>query len=72
MEKFSSLYSIVRKKTVIVAHILSTMLLNISFRRALVGDNWDKWLKLVDSLLEVQLSLCKDTFVWNKSKTFSV
>jgi hypothetical protein len=46
--------------------------LNISFRRALVGDNWVNWVKLVEGLLEVQLNSRSDTFVWNISKTFSV
>jgi uncharacterized membrane protein (Fun14 family) len=55
LKKFSLLYSIVRKKNVTVAHVLSTMPLNMSFRGGggLVGDNWDEWLKLVESLLEV-------------------
>jgi hypothetical protein len=72
MERFPSLYNIVRKKNVTVAHVLGAVPLNISFRRGLVGDNWDKWLKLVESLLEVQLSLGKEFFVWNRSKTLSM
>jgi hypothetical protein len=37
-----------------------------------VGENWDNWLKLVGSLLEVQLGEGSDSFLWLKSKTFSV
>jgi hypothetical protein len=41
MIKYPALYNLVRKKNVSVAQVLSTTPLNISFRRALVGDNWD-------------------------------
>jgi hypothetical protein len=47
MTKYASLYNIARKKNVIVAHVLSTELLNISFRRVMVGENRVKWLELV-------------------------
>jgi hypothetical protein len=40
MKRFPSLYSLVRKKNVSVAQVLSTTPLNVSFRRALVGENW--------------------------------
>jgi hypothetical protein len=39
MVKYPTLYNIVRKKNVSVAHVLSTTPLSVSFRRALVGDN---------------------------------
>jgi hypothetical protein len=39
MVKYPTLYNIVRKKNVSVAQVLSTTPLNVSFRRALVGDN---------------------------------
>jgi hypothetical protein len=39
MVKYPTLYNIVRKKNVSVAQVLSTTSLNVSFRRALVGDN---------------------------------
>jgi hypothetical protein len=70
--RYPSLYNIVRKKNATVAQVFSTVPLNVSFRRALVGDNWVKWMKLVVGLLEVQLNSRRDTFVWNRSKTFSV
>jgi hypothetical protein len=47
MVKYPSLYNIVRKKHALVAQMLSTTPLNVSFRRVLVGENWDQWLNLV-------------------------
>jgi hypothetical protein len=72
MTKYPSLYNIVRKKNASVAQVLSTTPLNVSFRRALVGDNWAKWLQLVGSILDVRLNEQTDTFSWTKSKSFSV
>jgi hypothetical protein len=71
MIKYSTLYNIVRKKNVSVAQVLSTIPLNVSFRRALVGDNWDKWLHLVEGVLRV-FNDDKDSFKWTISKNFSV
>jgi hypothetical protein len=53
--KYPSLYNLVKKKNLSVAQVLSTTPLNISFRRALVGVNWDNWFSLVGSVLEVTL-----------------
>jgi hypothetical protein len=72
MTKYPSLYNIARRKNVTVAHVLSTVPLNISFRWVVVGENRVKWSKLVGSLLEVQLNEQRVIFVWNISKTFSV
>jgi hypothetical protein len=72
MKKYPTLYSIVRKKNVSIAEVLSTTLLNTSFRRTLVGDNWDKWLSLVGSILMVNLNDHKDSFTWTANKIFSV
>jgi hypothetical protein len=54
------------------AQVLSTTPLNVSFRRALVGDNWDKWLDLVGNVLIVNLNDHKDSFIWTANKNFSV
>jgi hypothetical protein len=70
--KYASLYNIARKKNVSVAQVLSTEPLNISFRRAVIGENRVKRLELVGGLLEVRLNSQRDTFIWNGSKTFSV
>jgi hypothetical protein len=55
-----------------VAQVLSTTPLNVSFRRALIGVNWDNWLSLVGSVLEVNLNNLSDSFRWTASKKFSV
>jgi hypothetical protein len=72
MLKYPNLYRIVRKKNVSVAEVLSTIPLNVSFRRALVGDNWDKWLSLVGNVMMVNLNDRKDSFIWTANKNFSV
>jgi hypothetical protein len=72
MVKYPSLYKIVRKKNMSVAQVLSTTPLNVSFRRALVGDSWDKWLELVGNVLMVNLNNRKDSFIWTANKNFSV
>jgi hypothetical protein len=72
MVRYPSLYRIVRKKNLSVAQVLSTTPLNVSFRRALVGDNWAKWLELVGDVLWVNLNDRKDSFFWMANKTFSV
>jgi hypothetical protein len=56
MKSFPSLYKITRRKNVTVAQVLDTVPLNISFMRLVVGENWDKWLELVGSRLDVHLS----------------
>jgi hypothetical protein len=55
-----------------VAQVLSTTPLNVSFRRALVGDSWDKWLELVGNVLMVNLNDRKDSFIRIANKNFSV
>lgn len=72
MEKYPSLYNIVRKKHVTVAKVLSTSPLGVSFRRALTGNNLAKWHELVGRVLLVQLDKPKDNFAWSISKTFTV
>jgi hypothetical protein len=72
MKRFPSLYNLVRKKNATMAQVLSTTPLNVSFRRALVGDNWVKWLQLVGSIIDVQLCEQEDSFHWTTSKLFSV
>jgi hypothetical protein len=72
MVKYPSLYKIVRTKNMLVAQVLSTTPLNVSFRRALVGESWDKWLELVGNVLMVNLNDRKDAFVWTANKNFSV
>jgi hypothetical protein len=59
--KYPTLYNLVRKKNMSVAQVLGTTPLNVSFRRALVGVNWDNWLCLVRSVLEVNLNNIRDS-----------
>jgi hypothetical protein len=70
MKKCQSLYNIVRKKKVMVAQVLSTTPLNVSFRRALVGQNWDNWLRLVGSILNININEHNDSFIWTTNKNF--
>jgi hypothetical protein len=55
-----------------VAQVLSTTPLNISFRRALVGELWEDWLDLVGKVMDVSLTEHRDCFLWTANKTFSV
>jgi hypothetical protein len=71
-EKYPSLYNIVRKKSASMAQVLSTTPLNVSFRRAIVGENWAKWVQLVGGIMDVGCNQHKDSFIWTKSKSFSV
>jgi hypothetical protein len=72
MVKYQSLQKIVRKKNKSVAQVLSTTPLNVSFRGALVGDSWDKWLEIVGNVVMVSLNDRKDSFIWTANKNFSV
>ena len=67
-QQYPSIYNIVRRKNQTVADSLSTMPLNISFRRALVGDNLRLWHELVSKVLNVVLSDANDSFKWTLTK----
>jgi len=62
MQQHPSLYNIVRRKNQLVADVLRTRPLNISFRRALTGDKLRLWLELVSKLLSVTLTEERDFF----------
>ena len=68
------LYRITRRKNVTVASVLNSRPLNISFRRALLGNNLTQWLQLVSKVVDVALNNEKDVFVWspNKNGLFTV
>jgi len=66
-EKFPSLFNTVRRKQDSIATVLSTPILNISFRRNLVGTNLTNWNRIVASLQHLNLSLERDVFVWGLS-----
>ncbi|WVZ51657.1 hypothetical protein U9M48_002779 [Paspalum notatum var. saurae] len=67
-DQFLSLYNIARKKHILVANVVSATPLNISFRRALVGDNLLKWNDLVAKVAFVQLDNYNDSIHWTLSK----
>jgi hypothetical protein len=70
--KYPALYNLVKKKNMSVAQVLSTTPLNVSFRRALVGVNWDSWLSLVGNVLEVNLNNLRDSFHWQLVRNFQL
>jgi mannosylglycoprotein endo-beta-mannosidase len=67
MRSYPTLYNITRRKNVTVADVLNSVPLNMSFRRALVGGNLECWLRLVESIIPVQLNENNDVFVWNSN-----
>ncbi|WVZ91890.1 hypothetical protein U9M48_038003 [Paspalum notatum var. saurae] len=71
---YPNLFNIVRKKHATVAEVFRSSPLNISFKRALVGNKLHEWHNLVANLLSVNLEEGNDTFVWglHKSGSFSV
>jgi len=60
-DKFPSLFNIVRRKQDSIAKVLASVLLNISFRRNLVGKNLRDWYRIVVSLHDVYLQGERDT-----------
>jgi hypothetical protein len=72
MTVYPNLYRIVRRKNMSVAQVLSTTPLNVSFRRSLVGENWEDWHVLVGKVMAVTLTEHKDCFLWTANKKFSV
>ena len=68
MQQYPELYNITRKKNQTVASVFSSLPLNISFRRALVGEKLEMWIKLVSEIMQVGLENTKDQFVWMVNK----
>jgi hypothetical protein len=73
-DKFSVLFNIVRRKQDSIATVMSSSLLNIYFRRNLVGANLSNWNRIVVSLQQVNLSQERDAFEWGlkTSEIFTV
>ncbi|WVZ94165.1 hypothetical protein U9M48_040091, partial [Paspalum notatum var. saurae] len=67
-DQLPSLYNIARKKHNSVANVVCATPLNISFRRALVGDNLLNWNDLVAKVTFVQLDIYNDSIHWTLSK----
>jgi hypothetical protein len=74
MHQYPSLYRIAMRKNQTVAHVLSTRPLNITFRRALVGDRLRLWVELVTKIMSVELGDQDDSFIWclTKHASFTV
>jgi hypothetical protein len=53
---FPALYNIVRRKGASVRTVLSTIPLNVAFRRSLVGVNLQSWHEVVAMVADVQLT----------------
>jgi hypothetical protein len=60
---YPNLYQLARKKHVVVADVLSTIPLNMSFRRVLSGHNLQSWYGLVKKVLATRLTDAKDVFI---------
>jgi hypothetical protein len=73
-DRFPTLFNIVRRKHDSVKIVLSSVPLNISFRRNLVGSNLRDWHRIVASVHDINLQGERDTFVWSlhSSGSFSV
>jgi primosomal protein N'' len=61
--QYASLHNTVQQKQVSVADTMAHMHLNITLRRTLSSNKWEKWIELVERLMHVQLSNKKDMFV---------
>jgi len=64
-----NLYNIVHKKHATVAEVLSTSPLNISFRRALVGNKLKEWHNLVAHIVNVNLQVGRGMVTWTLNKS---
>ena len=53
--QYPALYNIVRKKSALVSSVLSSIPLNVSFRRSLVANNLLSWHLLVARVMDIQL-----------------
>jgi hypothetical protein len=63
--QYPSLYNIVRRKNATVESVLSTVHLNVSFRRFLNQNNLVLWNDLVGRITHVRHNDQADVFVWN-------
>jgi hypothetical protein len=62
--RFPTFYRIVRRKGDLVARVLCSTPLNISFSRTLVGERMADWLNLVSLVVLVSLNDNKDVLLW--------
>jgi hypothetical protein len=64
-ELFPGLYDIVRKKRAFVASVLRSNIINVAFRRSLVGNNLMAWQQLIALVTNTQLNDQRDIFIWS-------
>jgi hypothetical protein len=67
-DTYPYLYHIARDRKVTIYKVLSSIPLNISFRRSLVDNNLSQWLHLVTQVSNVVLVDGKDYFKWPLTK----
>jgi hypothetical protein len=60
---FPALYNIVRKRSACVRSVLSSIPLNVAFRRSMVGANLQTWHNVVAMVANVHLTNQRDHFV---------
>jgi hypothetical protein len=76
MCQYHTLYQIARKKSDTMANVLRSILLNISFPRAIVGNNLALWYNLVGQLAHISLTSENDRLKWtltaSKSSLFDL
>jgi len=63
--QYPNLFNIVWKKQATVADVLNSTPLNVSFRRALVGNKLLEWQSLVARVVFINLNEGRDIFIWN-------
>jgi len=61
--QYTNLFNIVHKKQATVADVLNSTPLNVSFRRALVGNYLLEWQSLVARVTFINLNEGRDTFI---------
>ena len=73
-DRYPSLYAIVRRRNASIANVMSSVPLNVSFRRNLVGQNLNNWHNLCVSFVHIHLSEENYIFRWNfhQNGVFSV
>ncbi|WVZ50145.1 hypothetical protein U9M48_001431, partial [Paspalum notatum var. saurae] len=68
---YPSLFNIVRNKSATVADVMSSVPLNVFFRRGLVGERLRAWHELVGMVMRVPMRGGRDVFKWSLNKTVS-
>jgi hypothetical protein len=71
---FPTVYNIVRRKNASVRSVMSTIPLNVAFRRSLIGVNLQAWHSVVAMVANIQLTNQRDRFMWglHQNGLFSV